>query len=76
LGDVEDYNSKFQALATRVDNKSDEHMLGACMGGLKEDIKHEIHLKQHENVMEAMQSTQHIQAKNRDTRKYTNGIYA
>jgi len=27
LGDIEDYNSKFQVLATWVDNISDEHLL-------------------------------------------------
>jgi hypothetical protein len=31
LGDVEDYNSEFQVLATRVDNISDEHLLEAYM---------------------------------------------
>jgi hypothetical protein len=50
----EDYNSKFQVLATRVDNISDKHLLEAYMGGLKEDIKHEILLKHLENVDEAM----------------------
>jgi hypothetical protein len=39
-----------------VDNISDEHLLEAYMGGLKEDIKHELFLKHPENVMEAMQS--------------------
>jgi hypothetical protein len=55
LGDIEDYNSEFQVLATRVDNISDEHLLESYMGGLKEDIKHEIFLKHPENIMEAMQ---------------------
>jgi hypothetical protein len=35
LSDLEDYNSKFQVLATRVDNISDEHLLEAYIGGLK-----------------------------------------
>jgi len=35
LGDIEDYNSKFQVLVTRVDNISDEHSLEAYIGGLK-----------------------------------------
>jgi hypothetical protein len=34
-------------LAIRVDNISDEHLLEAYMGGLKEDIKHDIFLKHH-----------------------------
>jgi len=41
------------------------------MGGLKEDIKHEIFLKHPENIMEAMQFSHHIQAKIRATHKYT-----
>jgi hypothetical protein len=40
LGDIEVYNSKFQVLATRVDDKGDEQLLQAYKGGLKEDIKH------------------------------------
>jgi hypothetical protein len=76
LGDIEDYNSEFQVLATRVDNISDEHILEAYMGGLKEDIKHEIFLKHPENIMEAMQFSHHIQAKNRATHKSTTGTYA
>jgi hypothetical protein len=61
LGDIEDYNLKLQSLATRVDNISDEHLLEAYMGGLKEDIKHELFLKHPENIMEAMQFAHHIQ---------------
>jgi hypothetical protein len=41
------------------------------MGGLKESIKHELCLKHSENVIEAMQSTQNIQTKNRATHKPT-----
>jgi hypothetical protein len=37
-----------------VDDISDEHLLEDYMGGLKEDIKHEIFLKHIENIMEAM----------------------
>jgi hypothetical protein len=59
-----------------VDNISDEHLLEAYMGGLKEDIKHEIFLKHPENIMEAMQFSHHIQAKNRATHKSTTGTYA
>jgi hypothetical protein len=42
LGDIEDYNSEFQVLATKVDDISEEHLLEAYMGGLKEDIKREL----------------------------------
>jgi hypothetical protein len=35
LGDIEDYKSKFQGLATRVDDISDEQLLEDYMGGLK-----------------------------------------
>jgi hypothetical protein len=35
LGDIEEYNSKFLVLVTRVDNLSDEHLLESYMGGLK-----------------------------------------
>jgi hypothetical protein len=75
LGDIEHYNSKFQVLATMVDNISYEHILEAYMGGLKEDIKHEIFLKHLENIMEAMQFSCHIQANNRDTHKSTTVTY-
>jgi hypothetical protein len=39
LGDIEDYISEFQALDTRVDDISDDHLLEDYMGGLKEYIK-------------------------------------
>jgi hypothetical protein len=39
LGDIEDYNSKFQVMATTVDYISDENLLEYYMGGLKGDIK-------------------------------------
>jgi hypothetical protein len=45
LGDIEDYNSEFQVFATRVDDISNEQLLQAYMGGLKEDIKHELFLR-------------------------------
>jgi len=54
LGDIEDYNLEFQVLATRVDDISDEQLLEAYMGGLKQDIKHEIFLIHSANIMEAM----------------------
>jgi hypothetical protein len=75
LGDIEDYNSKFQVLATRVDDISDGQLLQAYMDGLKEDIKHELLLIHPENIMEVMQSTCHIQAKNKATHKSTSGAY-
>jgi hypothetical protein len=46
------------------------------MGGLKEDIKHDLFLKHPINIMEAMQCSHHIQAKNKATHKYTIGAYA
>jgi hypothetical protein len=58
-----------------VDNISDGHLLKDYMGGLQEDIKHEIFLKHVENIMEAMQFSCHIQAKNRATQKYTTRTY-
>jgi hypothetical protein len=63
-------------LATRVDNISDDHLFEAYMGGLKEDIKHELFLKHHENIMEAMQFAHHIQAKNRATHNSIARTYA
>jgi hypothetical protein len=72
---IEDYDYEFQVLATRVDYISDELLLEACMGGLKEDIKHEIFLKHHVNILEAMEFAHHIQAKNRTTHKSTTGTY-
>jgi hypothetical protein len=58
-----------------VDDISDEHLLEAYMGGLKEDIKHEIFLRHLANIMEAMQFSRHIQAKNKATHKPTIGAY-
>ena len=46
------------------------------MGGLKEDIEHDIFLRHPKNVMEAMKYARHIQAKNKATHKSTIGAYA
>jgi hypothetical protein len=61
LSDIEDYNSEFQVLSTRVDDISDEQLLEAYMGGLEENIKHKILLRNHKNIMKAMQPSCHIQ---------------
>jgi hypothetical protein len=58
-----------------MDDISDEQLFQAYMGGLKEDIKHEIFLTHPTNIMEAMQSAHHIQAKNKSTHKSTSGAY-
>jgi hypothetical protein len=58
-----------------VDDISDEHLLEVYMGGLKEDIKHEIFLRHPVNIMEVMQFSHHIQAKNKSTHKSTIGAY-
>jgi hypothetical protein len=60
LCDIEYYNSEFQVLAKRVYDMSDEYVLKAYMGGLKEDIKHEIFLIYPTNIMEDMQFSRHI----------------
>jgi len=65
--DVEDYNLEFLVLATRVDDISDQHLLESYMGGLKDDIKHDIFLKQPKYVMETMQFSRNIQVKNKAT---------
>jgi hypothetical protein len=75
LGDIEDYNSEFQVLATRVDDISDEHLLKFYMGGLKEYIKQEFFLKHPANITEAIQVARHIQAKNKAIHKSTIGAY-
>jgi hypothetical protein len=75
LGDIEDYNSKTLVLATRVDDISDENLLEYYMGGLKEEIKHDIFLKHLANIMECMQSSHHIQTKNKVTHNSTIGTY-
>jgi hypothetical protein len=62
-------------LATRVDDISNEQLLQYYKGGLKEDIKHEFFLRHPINIMEDMQYACHIQAKNKDTHKYTIGGY-
>jgi hypothetical protein len=73
LGDIEDYNSEFQVLATRLDNISDEHLLEAYIGVLIEDIKHEIFLKQPTNIVEVVPNARHIHAKNKATNKSSIG---
>ena len=73
---MEDYNSKFQVFPAKVDNLSDQHLLEAYMGGLKEDIKHDLFLKNPENDMEAMEFYWHIQGKNRAMHKTTTRTYA
>jgi hypothetical protein len=59
-----------------VDNISDDHLLEAYMGVLKQDIKHEIFLKHLGNIMEVLEFSCHIQAKNKATHKSTIGEYA
>jgi hypothetical protein len=57
-----------------VDNLSDEHLLEAYKGGLKEDIfRHDIFLRQSTSIMEAMNNFHHIHAKNKATHKYSIG---
>jgi hypothetical protein len=51
LGDIEDYYSEFRVLATGVDDISDENLLEDYMGGLKQDLKHEIFLRHPTNIM-------------------------
>jgi hypothetical protein len=75
LGDIEDYNSKFQVLATRMDGISDQKLMEAYMGGLKQDIKHEFFSRHPTNIMEAMQDPCHIQAKNKARHKSTTRAY-
>jgi hypothetical protein len=58
-----------------VDGISDEHLLEAYMGELKQYIKHEFFLRHPTNIMEAMQYAYHIQAKNNATHKSTIGAY-
>jgi hypothetical protein len=58
-----------------VDDISDENLLEAYIGGLKQDIKHELFLRHPTNIMEAMQIASHIQAKNKATHKSTIGAY-
>jgi hypothetical protein len=58
-----------------VDDISDKHLLEAYMGGLKEDIKHEIFLRHLANIMETMQFSRHIQAKNKAIHNSTIGAF-
>jgi hypothetical protein len=69
LGDIEYYNPEFQVLATRVDDTSDQYLLESYMGGLKEDIKKYILLRNYANIMEDMQFSRHIQANNKAIHK-------
>jgi hypothetical protein len=55
LGDIEYYKSKFQVLATRVDDIGEQQLLEVYMDGLKEDIKHDILLTHSTNIMETIQ---------------------
>ena len=45
------------------------------MGGLKEDIKHDIFLRHPTNIVEAMRSYHCIQSKNKATHKSNIGTY-
>jgi hypothetical protein len=58
-------------MAARVDDITDEQFLESYMGDFKQDIKHEIFLRHHENIMEAMKFSHHIQAKNKATQKFS-----
>ena len=58
-----------------MDDINDEKLLEDYMGGLNEDIKHNIFLRHPTNTMEAMQFSRHIQAKNKTTHKPTIGAY-
>jgi hypothetical protein len=69
LSDIEDYNSKFQVLVTRVDDISDGQLFQAYMGGLKEEIKQDILLIHPTDIMEDMQFDCHIKSKNKATHK-------
>jgi hypothetical protein len=73
LGDIEEYNLEFLVLATRLDNLSEEYLLEAYMGGLKQDIKHELFLRKPQSIMEVMKNDRHIDGKNKDTHKYSVG---
>jgi hypothetical protein len=75
LDDNKDYNSEFQVLNTRANDISDEHLLETYMGGLKQDITHEIFLRHLKNIMEAMQFARHIQDKNKFAHKSPIGAY-
>ena len=48
-----------------MDEISDEQLLEAYMGGLKQDIKHEFFLRHPTNIMEDMQNDHHIHVKNK-----------
>ncbi len=54
LANIEDYNLELQLLATSVDNISGDYLSQDYMGGLKEEIKHNLFLKHSKNTMEAM----------------------
>jgi hypothetical protein len=58
-----------------VDDISDEQLLESYMGGLKQDIKHDLFLRHTTHIMEAMQYAHHIQAKIKATHTYKIGSY-
>ena len=43
VGSVMDYTLQHQKLATRVDGLSDDKLLELYIGGLREEIRHELH---------------------------------
>jgi hypothetical protein len=59
-----------------VDDISDEYFLESYIGGLKENIKHDILLIHPTNIIKAMQCSHHIQSKNKATHKSSIGAYA
>jgi hypothetical protein len=54
LGDIEDYDSKFQVLAIRMADISYGNLLENYIDGLKEDIKHDIFLRHPTNITKAI----------------------
>jgi len=69
VGPVMDYILQHQKLATRVDGLSDDKLLELYIGGLREEIRHELHILNPPDMTTVIKLARQIEAKNRATRR-------
>jgi len=64
-----DYTLEHQKLATRVDGIDAKNMLELYIGGIKDEIRHELHILGPMDITIAIKMAKQIEAKNRAMRK-------
>lgn len=69
IGSMMDYTLKHQKLVTRVDGLDAEKMLELYIGGLKDEIWHELQILGPMDITIAIRMAKQIEAKNRAMRK-------